>query len=40
MESNLSYLSTLGVNSVAFSPDGRTLASGSRDATIEIWQLS
>ncbi|MEH1871966.1 MAG: WD40 repeat domain-containing protein [Nostoc sp.] len=26
------------VNSVAFSPDGKTLVSGSRDMTIKLWQ--
>jgi WD40 repeat protein len=28
-----------GVNSIAISPDGRTLVSGSRDGTIQLWQL-
>ena len=25
------------VNSVAFSPDGKTIVSGSRDQTIKVW---
>lgn len=29
-----------GVLSVAFSPDGRTLASGSYDQTIQVWELT
>ena len=29
-----------GINSIAFSPDGQTLSSGSNDKTIKIWQLS
>jgi len=28
------------VNSVAYSPDGATLASGSRDKTIKLWRVS
>ncbi|MEG4861575.1 WD40 repeat domain-containing protein [Microcoleus sp. K1-B6] len=42
---NFSVVRTLtrhfdSVNSVAISPDGQTLVSGSRDKTIKIWQLS
>jgi WD40 repeat protein len=31
---------TDGVNSVAFSPDGSLLASGSRDRTIKLWRVA
>ena len=30
---------TAGVWSVSFAPDGRTLASGSNDATIRLWDV-
>jgi WD40 repeat protein len=31
---------TSGVNSVAFSPDGKLLASGSTDWTIKLWEVA
>jgi WD40 repeat protein len=30
---------TDAVSSVSFSPDGTTLASGSRDDTVELWDV-
>jgi WD40 repeat protein len=31
---------TSGLNSVAYSPDGKTLASGSSDETIKLWDVT
>jgi WD40 repeat protein len=28
------------ISSLAFSPDGKQLASGSRDRTVKVWDLS
>jgi WD40 repeat protein len=32
------YTSGAGVNSVAWSPDGRQIATASSDTTVQVWQ--
>lgn len=37
--SGVVYAHAKGINSIAISPDGKVLASGSKDATVKLWSL-
>ena len=39
-QSSPTYFIPYGVNSVAFSPNGRTLASGADDGTVKLWNVN